>query len=272
MSSKKESKDPMELVAQIRSALHEEINAAMNDFDICRFLVARNLNVEKSLEMINKWYVWYTTPFTDFEISPEKRALRPMDLVDGITDEKEALFGELFPFSNIGEDKQGRPIYWEKSGFVARGWSKIRQAFTDDELILRHIGQQNHMTKRRFAQAAEKHNKHINKQVVVMDLKGLPMAPEWAALKNLHRVITLDQDFFPETLGLILVINAPYYFTVIWAVVKPWLDPMVLEKVNIVGSNYQDVLKTHIDEQYIPVEFGGSCEYFAWKTPENNGI
>ncbi|RYY87642.1 hypothetical protein EON63_03755 [archaeon] len=36
---------------------------------------------------------------------------------------------------------------------------------------------------------------------MVMDLKGLPMAPEWAALKNLHRVITLDQDYFPETLG-----------------------------------------------------------------------
>lgn len=38
------------------------------------------------------------------------------------------------------------------------------------------------------------------------------------------------------------------------------------------GSNYQDTLKQHIDEQYIPTEYGGTCEPFGWKTPENNLI
>ncbi|RYY87643.1 hypothetical protein EON63_03760 [archaeon] len=110
----------MELIPQVRSALSEEINTEMSDFDICRFLVARGCNLDKSLEMINKWFVWYTKPFTEYEINPEKRELCPKDLKDGITDEKEEMFGELFPYSNIGEDKQGRPIYWERSG--VGGW------------------------------------------------------------------------------------------------------------------------------------------------------
>jgi hypothetical protein len=152
---------------------------------------------------------------------------------------------------------------------VAKTWSAIRKEFTEDELILRHIGQQNFMVKQRFLSASVRYGRPINKQVVVMDLKGLPMAPEWAALKNLHRVINTDQDFFPESLGTILVINAPVYFTVIWAVVRPWLDPNVLEKVQILGGNYLETLRRFIDDKYIPSELGGTCEDFAWRTPDN---
>lgn len=151
---------------------------------------------------------------------------------------------------------------------VGQKWSTIKKLFTEDELYLRHLGHQNNMFNR-FAHSSSKRNVHIDKQVIVMDLKGVPFTPDWHLMKNLKRVIDTDQDYYPETLGTILVINAPFFFTAIWAVVKPWLDPMVMEKVQIVGGSYADTLKHFIDEDQIPEEYGGSRKDFAWKLPES---
>jgi len=65
------------------------------------------------------------------------------------------------------------------------------------------------------------------------------------------------------------MINAPYTFTTIWAMVKPWLDPSTAKKIKIIGSNYLDVLKKDIDVDQIPVEYGGTRPNFPWTVPDN---
>ncbi len=135
-------------------------------------------------------------------------------------------------------------------------------------MTVRHIRQQELM-RERCRLASIRNNRLIQKQVVVMDLKSLPMFVEWAAMKSLHSIIQIDEAFYPETLKTVFVINAPVYFTAIWAVVKPWLDPLVLQKVQILGANYYETMKNYIDEEMIPVESGGQNTNFSWIYPTN---
>jgi hypothetical protein len=39
-------------------------------------------------------------------------------------------------------------------------------------------------------------------------------------------------------MGKLFIINAPFYFTGIFAVIKGWLDEKTRRKINILGSNF----------------------------------
>ena len=60
-------------------------------------------------------------------------------------------------------------------------------------------------------------------------------------------------------LGKVAVINAPSTFTVIWNVVKPWLSKETAAKVDILGSDYKDVLLDLVEPENLPSSLGGTC-------------
>lgn len=63
---------------------------------------------------------------------------------------------------------------------------------------------------------------------------------------------------YPELLGKLFIINAPYIFTAMFCVIKAFLDENTINKVNILGSNYSEALLKEIDAENLPVEYGGS--------------
>lgn len=61
-------------------------------------------------------------------------------------------------------------------------------------------------------------------------------------------------------MGQLAIVNAPASFTFIWSVIKPWLSKDTVEKVDILGSDYQEVLLGLIGEENLPTSLGGGCE------------
>jgi hypothetical protein len=57
------------------------------------------------------------------------------------------------------------------------------------------------------------------------------------------------------------------YFTAIWALLQPFIDPVTCQKIRILGSNYLEELREVIDESQIPVEYGGTYEAIRWYWP-----
>ena len=49
-------------------------------------------------------------------------------------------------------------------------------------------------------------------------------------------------------------------FSVIWAVVKPWLDKKTRSKITIVGSSYKKMLLKDVDAENLPPFLGGCCK------------
>lgn len=62
-----------------------------------------------------------------------------------------------------------------------------------------------------------------------------------------------------ESMGTLVVINAPSTFTAIWAGVKPMLAKETQDKVCIFGSDYVPFLLEHVNEEDLPASLGGKC-------------
>eukprot|EP00041_Stephanoeca_diplocostata_P011612 m.192048 g.192048 ORF g.192048 m.192048 type:complete len:108 (-) comp18606_c0_seq4:676-999(-) len=86
----------------------------------------------------------------------------------------------------------------------------------------------------------------VEKQIIICDLKGLSMWPHNAAMKVFRETIRIDQAYYPERLKVLYMINAPWIFRPIWAMVRPWLDPVTKDKFHILGGGYIDTLLEHV--------------------------
>jgi len=68
---------------------------------------------------------------------------------------------------------------------------------------------------------------------------------------------TIGQDYYPEILGQMFIINAPMLFTGVWAIIKPWIDEKTRNKIKILGSKYEKELFEVIDPENLPQFMGG---------------
>jgi len=78
-------------------------------------------------------------------------------------------------------------------------------------------------------------------------------------LSMLQLATKMMQDYYPETMGQCLVVNAPMVFSALYAIIKGFLDERTRSKIRIVGSNYQQVLLEAIDAENLPEFLGGTC-------------
>jgi hypothetical protein len=60
-------------------------------------------------------------------------------------------------------------------------------------------------------------------------------------------------------MGQLAIVNAPSSFTFIWSAIKPWLSKETAEKVEILGSDYREVLLELVDADNLPRMLGGNC-------------
>ncbi|KAI1309566.1 CRAL/TRIO domain-containing protein [Xylaria venustula] len=92
-----------------------------------------------------------------------------------------------------------------------------------------------------------------DKCCLIFDMTGF-------GLKNMdfHVVKFLVSVFearYPETLGLVLIHNAPFVFWGIWNIIKGWLDPVIASKINFTRKS-SDLLK-FISQENLQTSYGG---------------
>lgn len=80
-------------------------------------------------------------------------------------------------------------------------------------------------------------------------------------LAALRRIAAVDQDYYPENLGVTLVCNAPWAFTAAWGIVKFFLDPKTQEKFAVLGKGEAGLaaLETTLGAGKVPAFLGGTC-------------
>jgi hypothetical protein len=100
----------------------------------------------------------------------------------------------------------------------------------------------------------------IEQGVTILDLKDASMK---IFSKKVHHLIKLaskiGQDYYPEIMGQMYIINAPMLFSGIWAIVKGFLDERTRKKISIQGSKYIKDLLLTIDPDNLPTFIGGNC-------------
>lgn len=273
------SPDEEEALRAMREALntapHANFPFEVTDLECIRFLQARQFNVESAVEMYVAWRKWYyLTPlpkldgriFQDDECSQWQ--MYPCTILEydipGLSDFNSR---HSLCYTMLAEDKDGSPIYWEKTGLTTPFYSSMLEDMSESDMVTLHVRQQELLVTLLHDKSI-KYGKHIDKFVVISDLTGLTFSLDPAAMRMFLLLASLDSANYPERLKKLYFINAPFYFTAIWSVVWPFLNPATVSKVVILGQDYLPSLLEVIDNEFIPSEYGGNLET-AWNWPEN---
>lgn len=89
-------------------------------------------------------------------------------------------------------------------------------------------------------------SKHIMQNLTICDLKG-----ESTSLINakvigfIKKTSSIAQNYYPEMLGQMLIINTTPLFRGVWAIVKGFLDDKTTKKITVLGEHdyTQELLK-----------------------------
>lgn len=94
----------------------------------------------------------------------------------------------------------------------------------------------------------------------ILDLQGVSLSNFYRVKDYVSEASKIGQDRYPEIMGRFYIINAPWAFSAVWAMIKPWLDEVTVSKIEILGSAYKDKLLAQIPAENLPKDIGGTCE------------
>lgn len=96
-------------------------------------------------------------------------------------------------------------------------------------------------------------NESVDTCTVMFDLTGFSMKnADNAPIKFLT---SMFEAHYPESLGIVIIHNAPWIFSTVWNIIKNWLDPVVVSKIHFT-KGYEE-LNELVDPKFIPSELGG---------------
>ena len=70
--------------------------------------------------------------------------------------------------------------------------------------------------------------------------------------------IHLDQNYFPERLHRLFIVNTPWYFSSLLGMFQPFIDKKTRKKIKVFQGDYLSALTEHMDISTIPEEHGGT--------------
>ncbi|KAF3920735.1 Patellin-3 [Arthrobotrys entomopaga] len=253
-------------VHQLRGLLEQEgYTERLDTNTMLRYLRARKFDVQKSKDMYIKAEKWRKEKNLDHVVQTWTYP------------EKPKVF-EYYPQYYHKTDKDGRPIYIEQLGKI--NLTKMLE-ITDEERMLTNLAYEyEKFADPRLPACSRKVGRLLETCCTIMDLKGVSILSIPSTYGYLKKASVISQDYYPERLGKLYIINAPWGFSSVWSIVSGWLDPVTVDKIKVLGSGYKDELLKQIPSENLPKEFGGTCsceggcqlsDAGPWNDPEYQG-
>lgn len=221
-------------------------NPRFNDQYLLRFCRARGFDFEKVRLMFEEMLKWRT----------EKN----VDNVCTLDFPKIQLLWQYYPHGYYGVDKKGRPVYIERYGNL-----KIKEMFkimSEPEFINYYIQGYERLVHVIFKEASKARGKLIERTVTILDMKdfGVSQAMSSDVRAFIQIAIKIAQDYYPEMMAKMFLVNTGFTFKACWAAVKPFLDKKTIEKISVLGSDFKKELNAWVDDDQIPAFLGGTCQ------------
>jgi len=236
-----------------------------DDATLLRFLRARKFEVQKAFDMFKdceKWRKEYgtNTIIEDFDYPERQQVLA------------------IYPKFYYKTDVDGRPVYYEMLGSVDVG--KLQKVTTDERMLRDLVREYEAFIRYRLPAASREVGHLVETSCTILDLKNVSLSQAYHVYPFISQAAHIGQNYYPERMGKFYIINAPWGFSMIWSVIKKFLDPVTAEKIHILNYKYQSEILKQVPKQNLPVEFGGDSKtdgpiYLAddgpWKNPQFQG-
>ncbi|KAJ3046436.1 cytosolic factor, phosphatidylinositol/phosphatidylcholine transfer protein, partial [Quaeritorhiza haematococci] len=136
----------------------------------------------------------------------------------------------IYPRFYHKTDKMGRPVYIEQLKHMDA--KKLWGITHPDRMMKHYVREYEKLLRYRFSACSAQTGTKIEQGCTILDLKGVQMHQFAQVNKIINQVSVIAQNYYPETLGKMFIINAPVLFTTVWAIVKGWLDENTVQKIS----------------------------------------
>ncbi|KAL2458064.1 Phosphatidylinositol/phosphatidylcholine transfer protein SFH4 [Forsythia ovata] len=165
---------------------------------------------------------------------------------------------KYYPQGYHGVDKEGRPIYFERLGKV--NVDRLLKVTTLARYVKYLVQEFEKTLVIRYPACSVATNRHIDSSTTILDVEGVGLKsftrPAQEVLMHLRKIYA-DND--SKTRGRMFIINASPSFKLLWNAIKPFIDPDIASKIQVIGNKYLSKLLEMIDESELPDFLGGSC-------------
>ncbi|KZV33117.1 patellin-6 [Dorcoceras hygrometricum] len=208
------------------------------DVILLKFLRARDFRVQDALTMLLKCLDWRK----DFG-------------ADGILEEDLGSFKELegvVAFMH-GYDREGHPVCYNAYG-IFKDKEMYDKIFGDEEKLKKFLRWRVQILERGIKLLNFKPG-GVNSIIQVTDLKDMPKR-ELRVVSN--HILSLFQDNYPEMVARKIFINVPWYFSLLYSMLSPFLTQRSKAKFVIAKEgNVAETLYKFIRPDDVPVRYGG---------------
>lgn len=103
--------------------------------------------------------------------------------------------------------------------------------------------------------------KKVETNFTIIDLKGGSSSLLSPSVQGFIKIASqICQDYYPETLGRMYIINVSWLIKAGWWVIKAFLDAKTVSKMHIKGDDYEKELLEFVEPENLPKFLGGTCE------------
>ncbi|KII96177.1 hypothetical protein PLICRDRAFT_49072 [Plicaturopsis crispa FD-325 SS-3] len=215
-----------------------------DDATLLRFLRARKFDVPKAKAMLLAAEQWRK----DFGVD---------EIVKSFDFKEKAQVDKYYPQYYHKMDKEGRPIYIEQLGKL--DIKALYGLTTQERLLQRLVLEYERFLTDRLPACSKTVGHPVETSCTILDLYNVSLSNFYRVKDYVMQASSVGQDRYPECMGKFYIINAPWAFSAVWSVIKPWLDEVTVSKIDILGSGYKEKLLQQISPENLPKEFGGTC-------------
>ena len=247
-SNKRRVLDRFRSLVKANDVENTKIPFEKSDYCLLRFLKARKFDLEKAMKM---WvdHVNWNNQFKCVADAKDEDVSGGANL---------AVICRLYPTAYSGCDRKGRPLMIKRFGHC-NIVSLIQHCGNNVENVVAWEAKYSMKMKNVFAYYSHLSGHHVETFCSILDMEGSSMSQfsneVWDALKLTNELTSAN---FPESLGILIVINAPLYFRVVWGLVKKFVDPRTFAKFRLFGSDYHTDLHQYVHPDNLPIEYHGT--------------
>jgi hypothetical protein len=167
-----------------------------------------------------------------------------------------SLIKSMYPHFNCGRGKEGHTIFWERPGEFQAAQLAARGIRTDD--LVRHW-----LFCTEYQWEVMCQGDQTAKSIAVIDAKGVTMSDlAGSNMDYIKKTVGIANMHYPERSYVIYVINAPFFASIGWKLLKPLVHENTQKKVKILSaSETLKGLQEHIDITQIPEYYGGQLDF-----------
>jgi len=216
-----------------------------DDLYLLRFLRARKFDLVKTMEMFKKFLQWRVEKQVD-------------NLRENFQIQNLIAIKKVYPHGYHRTDKIGRPVYIEL--YDKTDVKELFKITTEENMVNYYIKQYERQMKYIFPACSAVVKRPVEQYCTILDANGIGIGALIGPIKGFLKLASsIGQDYYPEMLGKMTIVNVGFFFRAIWTLVKSFLDQKTQDKISLLKSNYKEDLLKLVDEDKLPQFFGGTC-------------